>query len=254
MQPFDRVGCPCRTGGARPEDHRLRAGRRYAPTGRDWTAATEDWLSLRSDEVLFDEEIEIDGSRVSPFVTWGTNPAQGVPLDGVVPDPASMKDEGSASPLRKPLFTWISGLARPCARSRSTQSSSGRAQTAGSRICDWQPASFAASAWQRASNCSSYPDPWTSSVRPRTRAGRGVHCCRGSVAQCRLLDVRGDESGPWCPGVPYGVHLNRNFEGRQGPGVRTHLASPAVAAASAVAGHLASPADLNAGHSRATQS
>ena len=68
-------------------------GRRYAPTGADWVAATEDWLSLRSDKgAVFDEEIEIDGSRIAPFVTWGTNPGQGVPLDGSIPQSSDDSD------------------------------------------------------------------------------------------------------------------------------------------------------------------
>src|SRR6476619_1717294 len=70
-------------------------GRQEAPKGADWDAAVEHWKSLRTDDdAVFDEEIVLDASTMTPFVTWGTNPGQGVPLGADVPDPASYDDEG----------------------------------------------------------------------------------------------------------------------------------------------------------------
>ena len=231
-------------------------GRRYAPTGRDWTAATEDWLSLRSDEgALFDEEIEIDGSRVSPFVTWGTNPAQGVPLDGVVPDPASMKDDGQRIAAAKALVYMDLRVGTPMRSIPIDTVFIGSCTN--SRIEDLRLAASVLRGERVAVGVELLVVPGSMDVK-RQAEDEGldaVFIAAGGQwrnAGCSMcVGMNPDLGAPRSRTVSTS---NRNFEGRQGPGVRTHLASPAVAAASAVAGHLASPADLNAGHSRATQS
>ena len=116
------------------------SGRPHAPQGADWDAAVAAWSELRTDEgAEFDTEVYIDASTLSPFVTWGTNPGQGVPLSGSVPDPELMFDDGDANRPRKRWRTWTFGPERRCATSLSTPSSSGRAPMGASRICAWWP-------------------------------------------------------------------------------------------------------------------
>jgi 3-isopropylmalate/(R)-2-methylmalate dehydratase large subunit len=102
-------------------------GRPHAPQGADWDAAVAAWSQLRTDPgAEFDTEVHIDAAALSPFVTWGTNPGQGIPLADAVPDPELIVDEGERRAPR-------------CATSRSTPCSSARAPTAASRICGWSP-------------------------------------------------------------------------------------------------------------------
>lgn len=82
-------------------------GRDHAPVGEDWDAAVAYWKTLRTDDdAVFDAEVVIDGTTLSPFVTWGTNPGQGAPLSANVPDPASYEDASSATPPKRPWSTW----------------------------------------------------------------------------------------------------------------------------------------------------
>ena len=95
-------------------------GRPHAPTGADWDAAVAAWDRLRTDDAEFDTEVYLDAATLSPFVTWGTNPGQGVPLSESVPDPELMSTTPNGSPPRRHWRIWIFNPARPCATSRWT--------------------------------------------------------------------------------------------------------------------------------------
>ena len=116
-------------------------GRPHAPNGADWDAAVAHWRTLvTDDDATFDKEVVLDAAAMTPFVTWGTNPGQGVPLGAGVPNPDGLRGRGRPrSPPRRPWSTWGSRPARRCARSRSTRSSSARAPTAASRTCAPRP-------------------------------------------------------------------------------------------------------------------
>ena len=147
-------------------------GRPEAPKGADWDAAVEHWKSLvTDDDAVFDEEIVLDASTMTPFVTWGTNPGQGVPLGGVGARPGRLR--GRRRPRVAPRRRWSTWPSRPaprCARSRSTPSSSARAPTAASRTCASPPRSSRAAGSTRTPACSSYPGRCGCGCRPRTRA------------------------------------------------------------------------------------
>jgi 3-isopropylmalate/(R)-2-methylmalate dehydratase large subunit len=221
-------------------------GRPYAPTGDDWDAAVTYWQSLPSDEgAVFDREIVIDGTTVAPFVTWGTNPGQGVPLDGVVPDPAAMADDGQRVAAERALAYM--GLAPGTPMRSISVDTVFIGSCTNSRIEDLR---MAADVLRGA----------------RVAPGVALIVVPGSMAVKRQAEVEGLDAvftsagGQWrnagcsmCVGMNPDIAApqtrtastsNRNFEGRQGPGSRTHLVSPAVAAATAVVGRLSSPADL----------
>ena len=147
-------------------------GRPHAPSGADWDAAVAAWDALRTDDdAVFDKEVVLDATAVTPFVTWGTNPAQGVPLSATVPDPAGLPcrqrpRRGRASPgLHGPDRRHADARHR-----RSTRSSSAPAPTAGWRTCARRPRSSRAARSPTASGCSSSPARCWSSCRPRPRA------------------------------------------------------------------------------------
>ncbi|WP_022879986.1 3-isopropylmalate dehydratase large subunit [Microbacterium sp. B19] len=223
-------------------------GRRYAPAGDAWERAVAEWSSLTTDEgAVFDREIVIDAAEISPFVTWGTNPGQGAPLDSAVPDPEAFTDPEEreaahralaymdlrpGTPLRGiPLDTVFIGS---CTNSRiedlriAADVLRGRRAAAGIRLLV-VPGSMAVK--RRAEE-----EGLDEVFRAAGAEWRGAGC-----SMC--LGMNPDVVGP---GERTASTSNRNFEGRQGPGARTHLVSPAVAAASAVIGRLASPADLSA--------
>ena len=146
-------------------------GRPHAPQGADWDAAVAAWSGLRTDEgAEFDTEVYIDASTLSPFVTWGTNPGQGVPLSGSVPDPELMFDDAQRQSAEKALAYMDLRPGLRCATSPSTPFSLARAPTAGSRICGWSPTSCAAARSPAACGCSSCPDRCGCARRPNPRA------------------------------------------------------------------------------------
>ncbi len=146
-------------------------GRPEAPTGADWDAAVAHWKTLvTDDDATYDHEIELDASTMTPFVTWGTNPGQGVPLAASVPDPESLRARrATASARARRSSTWASRPARRCATSPSTPSSSARAPTVGSRTSGRPPRSSGVARSPTAPGCSSYPGRCGCVCRPRTR-------------------------------------------------------------------------------------
>jgi len=221
-------------------------GRPEAPRGADWGAAVEHWRTLATDDdATFDEEIALDAGLMTPFVTWGTNPGQGVPLSAHVPDPSGLADEDDKVAGQKALEYMGLSAGTPM-RDIAVDTVFVGSCTNG-RIEDLRAAAAVIKGRQVADRTRLLVVP--GSVRVRLQAEdegldvvfkeaggewRGAGC-----SMC--LGMNPDQLGP---GERSASTSNRNFEGRQGKGGRTHLVSPLVAAATAVTGTLASPADL----------
>ena len=227
-------------------------GRPHAPTGDAWDEAVTYWLSLPTDEgAVFDKEVEVDASALSPFVTWGTNPGQGVPLAGAVPAPTDFASESDRVAAERALDYMALTAGTPM-RDIAVDTVFVGSCTNG-RIEDLRAAAHVIEGRHIADSVRMLVVPGSSRVRLQAEdegldvvfkeAGaewRGAGC-----SMC--LGMNPDQL---TPGERSASTSNRNFEGRQGKGGRTHLVSPLVAAATAVVGRLASPADLANGEGR----
>ena len=222
-------------------------GRPYAPKGSAWEEALEDWRSLATDDgAVFDTTVAIDAATLQPHVTWGTNPSQVVPLDATVPDPDQFTDPAEREAAARALEYM--GLRAGTALRDVTVDTVFIGSCTNSRIEDLRAAAAVLQGRH---------------VRPGLRAlvVPGSHRVKAQ-AEAEGLDTVFVEAGfewrePGCsmclamnpdklaPGERCASTSNRNFEGRQGRGGRTHLVSPEVAAATAVAGHFAAPGDLS---------
>ena len=221
-------------------------GRPEAPKGEDWDAAVAHWKTLvTDDDATFDKEIVLDASEMSPFVTWGTNPGQGVPLGSTVPSPSDFADEGDRVAAEKALEYMGLEAGTPM-RDVEVDTVFVGSCTNG-RIEDLRAAAEVIKGRKVADHTRLLVVP--GSVRVRLQAeeegldvvfkeaggewrGAGCSMCLGMNPDQLQPEERSASTS------------NRNFEGRQGKGGRTHLVSPLVAAATAVTGRLASPADL----------
>ncbi len=214
-------------------------GRPHAPTGAEWDAAVEYWQSLRTDDgARFDREIHIEAATLAPFVTWGTNPGQGVPLSEVVPEPGSADDERALEYMALRPGTALRDVAvdtvfiGSCTNGRIEDLRAAAAVLRGRRVADGVRVLVV-----------------PGSVGVKTQAEQegldAVFAAAGAqwrAAGCSMC--LGMNPDTLAPGERSASTSNRNFEGRQGKGGRTHLVSPAVAAATAVVGRLAAPEDL----------
>ncbi len=221
-------------------------GRMHAPTGSEWDNAVAHWQRLVTDEgARFDEEVVLEAAEVTPFVTWGTHPGQGVPLSGSVPDPAELPDTGDRVAAEKALEYMQLAAGTPM-REIAIDTVFVGSCTNG-RIEDLRAAAAVVRGRQVAAHTRLLVVPGSTRVRLQAEdegldvvfkdAGgewRGAGC-----SMC--LGMNSDQLQP---GERSASTSNRNFEGRQGRGGRTHLVSPLVAAATAVTGRLASPSDL----------
>jgi 3-isopropylmalate/(R)-2-methylmalate dehydratase large subunit len=221
-------------------------GRPRAPKGADWDAAVAAWRELRSDDdATFDHEVVIDAAGVTPFVTWGTNPAQGAPLSSSVPDPETFADESARTAARRALEYM--GLEPGTPLRDITVDTVFLGSCTNGRIEDLRAAAEVVKGRKVADGVRMLVVP--GSVRVRLAAEdegldvvfkeAGAEWRHAGCSMC--LGMNPDQLAP---GERSASTSNRNFEGRQGKGGRTHLVSPLVAAATAVTGHLASPADL----------
>ncbi|MCX8561277.1 3-isopropylmalate dehydratase large subunit [Mycolicibacterium mucogenicum] len=222
-------------------------GRPHAPQGADWDAAVAAWTALRTDEgAEFDTEVHIDAATLSPFVTWGTNPGQGVPLSANVPDPEQMFDEGDRLAAEKAL-AYMDLRANTPMRDIAVDTVFVGSCTNG-RIEDLRVVADVLRGRKVADGVRMLVVPGSMAVRAQAESeGLGeVFTAAGAEwrqAGCSMcLGMNPDQLAP---GERSASTSNRNFEGRQGKGGRTHLVSPAVAAATAVRGTLSSPADLS---------
>jgi 3-isopropylmalate/(R)-2-methylmalate dehydratase large subunit len=221
-------------------------GRPHAPQGADWDAAVEYWRTLRTDEgATFDTEVVLDAAELTPFVTWGTNPGQGLPIDGAVPDPADFADESErraaeqalaymglepGTPLREIEVDTV--FLGSCTNGRIEDLRVAAELLRGKRI-----------------------DPGTRMLVVPGSVGVKAQAEAEGLDKV-FLDAGAEWRGAGCsmclgmnpdqlePGERSASTSNRNFQGRQGKGGRTHLVSPSVAAATALTGKLTAPADL----------
>ncbi len=223
-------------------------GRPEAPKGAAWDEAVEHWKTLVTDEdATFDKEIVLDASEMTPFVTWGTNPGQGVPLGAAVPSPSDFADEGDRVAAEKALHYMGLEAGTPM-RDIEVDTVFVGSCTNG-RIEDLRAAAEVIKGRKVAKDTRLLVVP--GSVRVRLQA-------EDEGLDVIFKEAGGEWRGAGCsmclgmnpdqlqPGERSASTSNRNFEGRQGKGGRTHLVSPLVAAATAVTGHLASPTDLPA--------
>jgi 3-isopropylmalate/(R)-2-methylmalate dehydratase large subunit len=221
-------------------------GRRYAPEGRAWEAALEYWRGLHSDpEATFDAEVTLDATAIAPFVTWGTNPGQGLPLDASVPDPDSFGTEAERAAARRALEYMA---LRPGTVLRDVPIDVVfLGSCTNGRLEDLRAAAEVLRGRRVADGVRMLVVPGSAGVREAAER-EGLHeVFTGAGAEWRFAGCSmclGMNPDTLRPGQRSASTSNRNFEGRQGRGGRTHLVSPPVAAATAVVGRLAAPADL----------
>ncbi len=221
-------------------------GRDHAPKGAEWDAAVEYWTSLRTDaDAQFDAEVTLDASELAPFVTWGTNPGQGAPLSASVPDPSSFEDESDRVSAEKAL-AYMDLVAGTPLRQVKVDTVFVGSCTNG-RIEDLRAVADILDGRTVADGVRVLVVPGSMRVRKQAEVegldaiftAAGADWRQAGCSMC--LGMNPDQLAP---GERSASTSNRNFEGRQGKGGRTHLVSPLVAAATAVTGHLSSPADL----------
>ncbi len=221
-------------------------GRDKAPRGELWEAAVADWKTLASDEgASFDAEVVLDGTTISPQLTWGTNPGQVAPVAGVVPDPATFDDSNTQDAASRALEYMGLTAGTPFRDIKVDTVFIGSCTN--SRIEDLRAAAGVAKGRKVAGGMRTLVVPGSFRVKNQAEE-EGLHTI--------FSDAGFDWREPGCsmclamnpdklsPGERAASTSNRNFEGRQGRGGRTHLVSPEVAAATAIAGHFATPADL----------
>ncbi|MGP6174941.1 3-isopropylmalate dehydratase large subunit [Corynebacterium sp. A21] len=222
-------------------------GREMAPKGADWDAAVEYWKTLATDEgAEFDTVVEIDGSALTPFITWGTNPGQGLPLSANVPDPESFTNDNDKAAAEKALTYMDLTPGTPLREIKIDTVFLGSCTNA--RIEDLEIAAEILKGNKVAEGVRMMVVPSSTWVKQEAeKAGldqifldAGAEWRTAGCSMC--LGMNPDQLKP---GERSASTSNRNFEGRQGPGGRTHLVSPAVAAATAIRGTLSSPADLS---------
>jgi len=223
-------------------------GRAHAPQGEEWDAAVAYWRTLvTDDDATFDRVVRIDASKLAPFVTWGTNPGQGVPLSATVPSPSDYADEADRSAAERALEYM--GLTAGTPMKDITVDTVFIGSCTNGRIEDLRAAAAVFEGRTVARGVTALVVPGSVRVRLAAEAEGLDKVFEAAGAQWRnagcsmCLAMNADKVAP---GGRSASTSNRNFEGRQGPGSRTHLVSPQVAAATAVLGHLASPADLRA--------
>jgi 3-isopropylmalate/(R)-2-methylmalate dehydratase large subunit len=221
-------------------------GRRHAPKGAAWEQALDDWRSLVTDDgAVFDREIRIDASKLRPAVTWGTTPAQSVFLDDVVPHPEDAATPAARQAAERAL-TYMNLKAGTAIRDIAVDTVFIGSCTNG-RLEDLRAAAGVIRGRKVAPGVRALVVPGSALVKAQAEeegldrqfTEAGFEWRSAGCSMC--LGMNGDILSP---GERSASTSNRNFEGRQGPGGRTHLVSPAGAAAPAVAGRVSSPADL----------
>ena len=221
-------------------------GRDHAPEGVDWDEAVAYWNTLPTDEgAVFDAEVFLDANTLDPFVTWGTNPGQGVSLSDSVPNPADIIDANDRAAAERALqyMDLVAGTPMKAIPVDAVFMGS----CTNSRIEDLRAFASVIKGHTKAEGVRVMVVPGSARVRIEAEA-EGLHTiieefgAEWRFAGCSMcLGMNPDQLAP---GERCASTSNRNFEGRQGKGGRTHLVSPLVAAATAIRGTLSSPADL----------
>ena len=221
-------------------------GRQYAPAGADWDAAVADWSTLFTDEgATFDKEVFLDAADIEPFVSWGTNPGQVVPISGTVPSPEDFDDPVERHAAERAL-EYMGLTAGTPMRDVAVDTVFIGSCTNG-RIEDMRAAAEVAKGRKVADGVRTFVVPGSRVVKDQAEAeglheifrAAGFDWREPGCSMCLAMNPDKLTEGERCASTS-----NRNFEGRQGKGGRTHLLSPALAAASAVAGRFATPEDL----------
>ncbi|HET8570144.1 MAG TPA: 3-isopropylmalate dehydratase large subunit [Candidatus Limnocylindria bacterium] len=238
-----------RAGMVAPDDTTFRyvEGRPHAPRGADWERALDEWRALPTDTgARFDREVTIDAAGLRPYVTWGTDPAQSSEIDGVVPDPDAFADAAAREKAHRALR--YQGLAPGTPIREIAVDAVFIGSCTNARLEDLRAAADVVRGRRVAAGVRALVVPGSAQVRADAE--------REGLARA-FTDAGFDWRLPGCsmclgmnpdvlrPGERCASTSNRNFEGRQGPGGRTHLVSPAVAAATAIAGRFALPEDLS---------
>lgn len=222
-------------------------GRPHAPQGAAWEEAVAAWSALVTDEgAIFDKEIVIQASDLAPFVTWGTNPGQGLPLSESVPDPQDFTDAAERTAAERAL-EYMGLTAGTPLRDIAVDTVFLGSCTNG-RIEDLRAAAAILEGRRVADGVRMLVVPGSVKVRlaaeseglDRIFQSAGAEWRQAGCSMCLAMNP-----DKLTPGERSASTSNRNFEGRQGPGGRTHLVSPQVAAATAVRGKLAAPSDLD---------
>ena len=222
-------------------------GRPHAPRGRDWDDAVAAWRALRTDDdAPFDREVVLDAGELTPFVTWGTNPGQGLPLGERVPDPAALGDDNARTAAERAL-EYMGLTAGTPLREIAVDTVFVGSCTNG-RIEDLRAAAQVLKGRKVKPGVRMMVVPGSARVRLQAESEGLDRVFTEAGADWRLAGCSmclGMNPDQLAPGERSASTSNRNFEGRQGKGGRTHLVSPPVAAATAVRGTLSSPADLD---------
>jgi len=223
-------------------------GRTHSPSADQWEEAIEDWKSLTTDEdAKFDQELFLNGNEISPHVTWGTNPGQVAPIKGLVPDPEQFVEPAQQESARRALEYM--GITAGTKISEIPVDTVFIGSCTNSRIEDLREAAKVAQGQQVASGVRTLVVPGSGSVKAQAEA-EGLHEIfqeagfdwrEPGCSMCLAMNPDKLKKDERCASTS-----NRNFEGRQGRGGRTHLVSPAVAAATAITGAFAVPEDLEA--------
>jgi 3-isopropylmalate/(R)-2-methylmalate dehydratase large subunit len=223
------------------------AGRPFAPSGEDWERAAEGWMSLVSDaDAGFDREVVLHADEIAPIVTWGTSPEDALPITASLPDPERATSPAQAARIRDVLDYMGLQPGRPLESITVDQVFIGSCTNA--RIEDLRAA--AAVLAGRKARVPGLVSPGSSLVKKQAEEegldrifiAAGLEWVASGCSMC--VGMNGDIVAP---GKRCASTTNRNFRGRQGPGSRTHLMSPAMVAAAAVAGHLTDARALLAG-------
>jgi 3-isopropylmalate/(R)-2-methylmalate dehydratase large subunit len=222
-------------------------GRQHAPKGKAWEQALDAWRALPTDPgAAFDKDVALDAAALTPHVTWGTNPGQVASIDSSVPDPDSFGEPAARDAAARAL-QYMGLTAGTPMRDISVETVFIGSCTNG-RIEDLRSAAAVADGRTVAPHVRALIVPGSMAVKLQAESegldrifkAAGFEWREAGCSMCLAMNP-----DKLAPGERAASTSNRNFEGRQGPGGRTHLVSPAVAAATAVAGHLAAPADLD---------
>jgi 3-isopropylmalate/(R)-2-methylmalate dehydratase large subunit len=221
-------------------------GRPHAPKGAAWEAALSDWAALATDEgASFGSTVRVGVSRLVPYVTWGTNPGQSVSIDGAVPSPDTLKDPAERESAARALAYM--GLVPGTPMRDVTVDTVFIGSCTNSRIEDLREAASVLEGRRVRDGLRALVVPGSHRVKAAAEAEgldkvflkAGFEWREPGCSMCLAMNPDKLAPGERCASTS-----NRNFEGRQGRGGRTHLVSPAVAAATAVSGHFSTPQDL----------
>ena len=221
-------------------------GRAHAPDGDDWDAAVADWRSLvTDDDAVFDHEVVLDGADIVPHVSWGTNPGQVTRIDGSVPDPDAFDDPAARESAARALEYMGLSASTPIRDIPVDTVFIGSCTN--SRIEDLRAVAKIVEGRRVAEGVRTLVVPGSGAVKaqaiaegiPEVLVAAGFEWREPGCSMCLAMNPDKLTDGERCASTS-----NRNFEGRQGRGGRTHLVSPTVAAATAIAGTFATPADL----------